>query len=134
MAELMLLRLKLLLSALSSVVAQSDDSHTLFHLRLIPRLVLFSLLRHNPLPPTVVPSILLRCDKPELSRFRVERFHQLFEAVSLQRMLLGGGYLQEHHALILVQPDGVNVPLVLLLWLTEGSPRRRLLRMVHATH
>ena len=57
----MLLRLKLLLSALSSVVAQSDDSHTLFHLRLIPRLVLLSLLRHKPLPLTVARSILLRC-------------------------------------------------------------------------
>ena len=61
MAELMLLLLKLLLSALSSFVAELDHSHTLFHLRLIPRLVLLSLLRHNPLPLTVVPSIVLRC-------------------------------------------------------------------------
>ena len=70
MAELMLLRLKLLLSALSSVVAQLNHSHTLFHLRLVPRLVLLSLLRHNPLPLTVVWSILLRCYISSLTSLR----------------------------------------------------------------
>ena len=70
MAELMLLLLKLILSALSSVVAQLDHSHTLFPLRLVPRLVLLSLLRHNPLPLTLVPSILLRCYISSLTSFR----------------------------------------------------------------
>ena len=70
MAELILLRLKLLLSALSSVLAQLDHNHTLFHLLLVPRLVLLFLLRHNPLPLTVVPSIFLRCYISSLTSLR----------------------------------------------------------------
>ena len=49
------------LSALSSVLAQMDHSHTLFHLRLIPRSAFLSLLRYDSLPLTLVGSILLRC-------------------------------------------------------------------------
>jgi hypothetical protein len=70
MAELMRLRLTLLLSALSSVVAQLDHSHTLFHLRLVLRSAFLSLLRYDSLPLTLVGSIVLRCYISSLTSLR----------------------------------------------------------------